>query len=308
MRVTKEQKLIALDLVISQGKTVSEVAKKFGVTKQSMFQHLKKFPEYNEFHERKRIKGIEDRKNVLAMGREGYSQTVIARELGLAPMTVRAWLLEDGIDATLKGNDDLTCPACNGVMKKQDMFFWQCNSCGSEWWPKEAPADTDDWTRPWRIRYGDGGKEMLGIATRMRSEGYSSEEICKVLNDQGIKTPRGEEWTKQNLSQQFRRRGIVSRGGDRAKIEAVTRTLVEKGVYLKDIAIRLNSEGLMNEHGNKWTKSGISLLCQRMGIEVKRRKKISLKSDCVIHPWVADETARLEKNRAWRRSHDVPSL
>lgn len=309
--ITNEQVGEALELVITQGLNAYEAGRKLGVSGQALYKRLTVLPQYREFMEHKKVKDIENRAKVLDMGRTGYTPTVIANELCLDAGTTRAWLLEAGIDTSRMGNDkgdNIDCPACDGVMKKQGLFFWMCDICGSEWWPKEAPDNPDDWARPWRIRYEDGGVEMLGLAKRLFEEEYTIQEICDELNKRGIKTHSGKEWKKGTLYGYLVRRGIVSQGGDRDRIEEIIRVMAEKGYFGREIAARLNGDGLMNFYGKKWSPSGISKLSQRIGVKLKGRQAIYKKSGCTTHPWANDETARREQNKAWRRSRDVPSL
>ena|GEM_PF-5977445 len=311
--ITNDQLAAALKLAIFQGLGATEVAEKLGISNRQALQRLMaKSPHYVAHRKMIKAKFVEDKIKVLAMGRTGYDSTVIARELGLHRPTVNSWLLEAGIDRSIAGSDDLFCPACTGVMKKQELFFWKCDSCGSEWWPKEAPDNPDDWARPWRIRFEDG-KEMLGIATRLHKEGYTYQKICDEINGRGLKSPSGNDWTRSTISQYLRRRGLTSEGGDRTRIETIVRTMAEKGYYSKDIALRLNSEELTTSKDKDWTSNGICQLCRGLGIKLKgsiaiHLEKIHLKSDLTIHPWRAADNVRYAKYKAWRREHDVPSL
>lgn len=192
-------------------------------------------------------------------------------------------------------------------MKKQDLFFWLCDNCKSEWWPKDAPDNPDDWIRPWRIKY-EGDVEALRIAARLQGEGYSLQEICDELNNRDIKTQTGKTWNTPNLCVYLTKRGISSQGGDRTRIEGIVKTMAKKGYYGKDIAARLNSEGLLSYRGRNGTSSGVFHLSKKIGVKLKGKQGIHLKSDGGVHPWVNDETARIEKNRAWRRSYDMPRL
>jgi len=143
--ITNDQLAAALKLAIFQGLGATEVAEKLGISNRQALQRLMaKSPHYVAHRKMIKAKFVEDKIKVLAMGRTGYDSTVIARELGLHRPTVNSWLLEAGIDRSIAGSDDLFCPACTGVMKKQELFFWKCDSCGSEWWPKEAPDNPDD--------------------------------------------------------------------------------------------------------------------------------------------------------------------
>jgi hypothetical protein len=276
--VTREQLMAALELVILQGVSSADAAVKLGVSKQALYIRLRRLPQYREYRAQKEAEATEIKKKVLVMGRAGYTQASIGRELGISDDVARNWLLKAGIDTTRNGNDNLVCPACGGIMNKQSLFFWLCDSCNSEWWPKEAPDDPDDWTRPWRIRYEDWGKEMLGISVRMLEEGHTFQEICTELNDRGIKTHTGRIWKLENLHSSLAASGINRQGGDRTRIEDITRAMSEKGFLGKDIALRLNTEGLMNSRSKKWTGSGIYKLCKRIGIKLNRGQVIHLDS------------------------------
>lgn len=303
--VTREQVEVALELVIKHGMDTAEAAVKLGVSKPAMLRWLQRESEYQKHREQQK-RQLEAKKTlVLDLARQGFCPAVIARETGTSETTVNVWMKQVGIDTSLMGTDDLTCPACSGTMKRQDLYFWQC-SCGAEWWPEEAPEDPDDWTRPWRLR-AENGDNIVKLMKRLHNECKNAIQIAQSLNEAGYLTPRGKPWERANVLSHMKRHGIMADDYQkiRDRVIEIVKSMAGKVYNCKDMADRLNMEGFKTSRGQSWTLSSVRHLIRnslKLDVVLPYNKgipriKAGVKSTRE-HPWSRDEHARVEAVKA----------
>ncbi|WP_161822341.1 recombinase family protein [Sporotomaculum syntrophicum] len=312
----------ALNKVLA-GATVVEVAHELGVDSDLLNMRLLKLPEYREYREQYRQALEQKKAAALALARQGYSPAVIARKVEAPEGTVNNWMKRAGIDTSISGNDDMTCPECGGTMKKQELFFWQCE-CGAEFWPpdEQVPDDPDEWTRPWRVRTDDGAAVAI-LMQRLYNEGNDAVRIAAALNEAGHLTPRGRPWTRTNVLAHLKRHGIMAGSEDyqaqRERINEIVLSMAGHGYNSRDIADRLNMEGFKTNRGREWTLDAVYKLIRislksdaylpfNKGVARIKALKGTLKGDKNNHPWVKDEEIRRAAVKARYKKDDLPSL
>lgn len=255
---------------------------------------------------------------VLDLARQGYSPAAIAQKTGVHRSTAASWLKP----AAPVDTDDLACPECGGAMKKQELFFWQCE-CGAEFWPPEdqVPDDPDEWTVPEHVR-AEGLVELFKLARRLHEKGAEATEIAAALNEGGLKSPRGKKpWTGDNVRKYLTRWGLVAAGDDyrkqRERIEKITEEMARKGYNCHEIADRLNIEGFKTVRKQPWTMHNvlkivrgtlgldIPLQMGHPGIPRQKVRNLFKLEDKSKHPWRLAEDAGARKWRAKKTAKEA---
>lgn len=242
-------------------------------------------------------------KKVLAMALKGHSLAFIARETGCQRPTVFRWLRAIGWNTSVNGEANLPCPACEGKMKKQEVFYWKCE-CGAEWWPPDdlVPDNPEEWN--FVLRPGID-EEALIIIKKMLEEGKKKTEIVEVLNNAGFKTEKGHTWTWKNLSKFCSRKNLFNYSfkNDRKEALEIIKTMILKGYSCNKIADYLNAKGLKRANGQPYDRvnvfkavsNNLKLRAPREGLVAHVNLPERMKSK--IHPWKRDESVRYVKVR-----------
>jgi len=296
------------------GEEVSQIAKDLGTSYHVIQQLLAKNPDYREYRQQQ-DQALEDKKQqAIDLGKQGYHVAGIARRIGASEAGVRRWLNAAGIDTSNDATDDLSCPACaGGTMTKRELFFWKCG-CGAEFWPCEdqVPEEPDEWTRPWRLRVEDSG--MVAMMRRLYDEGRNAVEIAQALNDAGYKTAKGSSWSRGNTVNYLKKYGIMpDYKAQRERVLEICKAMAGKqGISCKDIADRLNREGLKTSRNQPWTMHSVLKVIRNSlkldvslyrtdAIMLKREQKGTGKTPGEDHPWRKAEHAGY---LAWKKKQE----
>lgn len=256
----------------------------------------------------------EQRKQTLKLAYAGVQPAVIARQVGITPQTVRKWLREAGFNTFYGADASLPCPECDGKMVKQELFFWKCSSCGAEWWPPEdmVPENPDEWTTEARLAVDPA---TLTLVQELLDEGRSYREISEILNREGYRPVRGDEWTESAVELFVRRRKLK---GDyqaqRQRVLEIVERMACAGYNCREIADRLNAEGLRTSRGRPFTTNAVhQVIVDSLKLDIKMSPgahgipRIKLESNGP-HPWRRDEDARRAMLKARRRENALPDL
>jgi len=279
------------------GEDVRQIAEEFGVTSSFLYERLKKNPEYREYRQRQ-DEDLEDKKQqAVELGKQGYHVAGIARKISASEAGVRRWLNAAGIDTSLDATDDMECPACEGTMKKQELFFWKCK-CQAEFWPDESnvPEDPDTWERPWRLRMED--ESLIVMMKRLYNEGKNGAEIAQALNEAGYKTAKGYDWSQGNTVNYLKKYNIMpDYKKQRERVLEICKAMAGKqGISCKDIADRLNREGLTTNRNQPWSMHSVLKVIRnslKLDVNLYRTDSIMLKREPTgtgkipgeSHPW-----------------------
>lgn len=310
MAITADEFKQAFELVVHQGMQIKDVAKILDISHSALLARLHRNAAYLE-HLDKKYNELEAKKQqARLMIQKGMKPKEVAKQLGFNRTAVTRWAREVGINTKHIPTSNLTCPACKGIMKKQDLYFWICD-CGAEWWPAEEhlPESLDDWAAPYRVI--DGESTILEIITRMIEQGHTNREICTHLNENGYYSPTGKEWEKCNFTQFLLRRGFRRSHSDRELVEKIIKDMALAGHMAKTIVERLRAEGLTSTQGTDWCISAITRLCRQWGIKLQGKSGKGRKPTGGKHPWRLDESARIASVKhahGWGDKNDLPSM
>ncbi len=298
-----------------KGETLKSIADDMGIQPETLKGRLEKYAEFVNYKIQQDEELQKKKREAVELGKRGHNIQSIARQVELSPSAVLYELRDAGIDTSITATDNMECPACSGVMLKQELFFWKCE-CGAEYWPAEeqVPDDPDDWTRPWKLTF-DKADMVYKEMKRMFVEEYKNAvEIAKELNEKGYTTKNGKQWKRENVLEYLKRWKLLpDYNKQRQEVEEICLQMAGKqGISCKDIADRLNREGYRTSRNKPWTMHNVrKVIRDGLGLDVRlygtkaTAAKIERENTggkpSESHPWRVQEHAGY---LAWKKAQE----